>query len=368
MFVTDKNLRKIGVCDVALDSLERAKNVAAKRDDGSQYTIDYEIFDDVPQDSSVAVVGEIVRLCQEKGCDGVAALGGGSVIDTAKSVAISLEYGVDDFLSLQGSEMLHNNMMPLIAIPTTAGTGSEVTCVAVVANHEAKKKLSFTSYKLVPHCSIIDPKLTQSLPPGLTATTGMDALCHAVEAYVSSQKNPLSDAFAHAAVRLIAGNIKRACEKPQDIEARSSLALGATIAGVSFSNAMVGIVHSIGHTMGGMCGIPHGQAMMMLLPECCQSNYDKGVRGYGDLLLDVDEKLYLQIPSEKRDEAFIEMLRSYNNYFAEKYEVRLRLSQFKVPREQLPAIAHNSRYDGSALYNAIEVTEADCLAILEKIW
>ncbi len=159
--------------------------------------------------------------------------------------------------------MLQDELDPLIAIPTTAGTGSEVTLVAVVADTEhAMRNLSYTSYRLVPHIAFLDPKLTASLPPKLTATTGIDALTHAIEAYTSIQKNPISDALAQQAISLISKNLAKSCAEPGDLEARTNLALGSLFAGASFSNAMVGLVHEIGHSLGGICHIPHGQAMM----------------------------------------------------------------------------------------------------------
>ena len=246
----------------------------------------YEVFDQVPPDSSMDVVNEVARLYTERGCDGFVAIGGGSVIDTTKGAAASLACEGVDFATLQGSEILKADLPPLIAVPTTAGTGSEVTLVAVVADTHKHAKLSFTSYKLVPHAAILDPALTSSLPPKLTATTGMDALTHAVEAYTSIQKNPVSDAFAVKAIELIAENLPVACREGANVDARTSLALGSLLAGAAFSNAMVGIVHALGHSLGGLCHIPHGQAMMMLLPHCVRFNLDRGIHAglYGELL------------------------------------------------------------------------------------
>ncbi len=149
------------------------------------------------------------------------AIGGGSVIDTTKGAAASLACEGVDFATLQGSEILHADLPPFIAVPTTAGTGSEVTLVAVVADTQKHAKLSFTSYKLVPHAAILDPALTASLPPKLTATTGMDALTHAIEAYTSIQKNPVSDAFAVKAIELIAANLPVACRDGANVDARA---------------------------------------------------------------------------------------------------------------------------------------------------
>ena len=157
----------------------------------------------VARTPEITLVREGVRLCKEANVDWVLAVGGGSVIDTTKGAAASISVGNRDIAELQGAEILQNDLDPLIAIPTTAGTGSEVTLVAVIADEEAHEKLSYTSYKLVPHVAFLDPLLTASLPPKLTATTGVDALTHAIEAYTSIQKNPVSDALARQAIALI---------------------------------------------------------------------------------------------------------------------------------------------------------------------
>ena len=279
-----------------------------------------------------------------------------------------------DFATLQGSEILKADLPPFIAVPTTAGTGSEVTLVAVVADTHKHAKLSFTSYKLVPHVAILDPALTSSLPPKLTATTGMDALTHAVEAHTSIQKNPVSDAFAAKAVALIAANLPTACRNGADTEARTSLALASLMAGAAFSNAMVGIVHAIGHSLGGLCRIPHGQAMMMLLPHCVRFNLDRGIHAglYGQLL-DVlaparAAALGAGAAPEALDRAFLDELTALNDLFHREYGVPLTLSELGVSRDDLPAVAKQARYDGAALYNETEITLEDAMAVLEAAY
>ena len=160
LVMTDAGLVKLGVAAKLTGVLDAAD-------------VPYEVFDQVPPDSSMDVVNEVARLYAERGCDGFVAIGGGSVIDTTKGAAASLACEGVDFATLQGSEILKADLPPFIAVPTTAGTGSEVTLVAVVADTHKHAKLSFTSYKLVPHVAILDPALTSSLPPKLTATTGM---------------------------------------------------------------------------------------------------------------------------------------------------------------------------------------------------
>lgn len=361
LVMTDAGLMKLGVAAKLTDVLDAAG-------------VAYEVFDQVPPDSSMDVVNEVARLYAARGCDGFIAIGGGSVIDTTKGAAASLACEGVDFATLQGSEILHADLPPFIAVPTTAGTGSEVTLVAVVADTQKHAKLSFTSYKLVPHVAILDPALTSSLPPKLTATTGMDALTHAIEAYTSIQKNPVSDAFAVKAVELIAANLPTACRDGANADARTNLALASLMAGAAFSNAMVGIVHAIGHSLGGLCHIPHGQAMMMMLPHCVRFNLDRGIHAglYGELLDALAPAraagLGANASSDERDRAFCEHLTSLNDLYHDTYGVPLRLSELGVTREDLPAVAKQARYDGAALYNETEITLEDALAILEAAY
>ena len=361
LVMTDAGLVKLGVAAKLTDVLDAAG-------------VAYEVFDQVPPDSSMDVVNEVAGLYTERGCDGFVAIGGGSVIDTTKGAAASLACEGVDFATLQGSEILKADLPPLIAVPTTAGTGSEVTLVAVVADTHKHAKLSFTSYKLVPHAAILDPALTSSLPPKLTATTGMDALTHAVEAYTSIQKNPVSDAFAVKAIELIAENLPVACREGANVDARTSLALGSLLAGAAFSNAMVGIVHALGHSLGGLCHIPHGQAMMMLLPHCVRYNLDRGIHAglYGELLGHLAPAraaaLGPDASTAERDKAFCEHLFELNDLYHDQYGVPLALSELGVTREDLPAVAKQARYDGAALYNETEITLEDALEILEATY
>lgn len=358
LVMTDAGLVKLGVAAKLTRVLDEAG-------------IPYELFDQVPPDSSMDVVNQVAHLYQDKGCDGFVAIGGGSVIDTTKGAAASLACEGVDFATLQGSEILQHDLPPFIAVPTTAGTGSEVTLVAVVADTQKHAKLSFTSYKLVPHAAILDPALTSSLPPKLTATTGMDALTHAVEAYTSIQKNPVSDAFAVKAIELIAKNLPVACAEGGNVDARLSLAVASLMAGAAFSNAMVGIVHAIGHSLGGLCHIPHGQAMMMLLPHCVAYNLEHGIHAglYGELLPFVaPERAAEPMAPAQRDAAFRDALFQMNEQYHRSYGVPLKLSELGVERSQLEAVAKQARYDGAALYNETEITVEVAMGILEAAY
>lgn len=355
LIVTDKNLVALGIAERVFAPLKEAD-------------IPYVVYDQVPPDSSLTVVNEVAELYRTQGCDGWIALGGGSAIDTAKGAAAAVSVGEKDFTGLQGSEILQDDLDTLIAIPTTAGTGSEVTLVAVVADTQNHAKLSYTSYRLVPHLAFLDPQLTASLPPKLTATTGIDALTHAIEAFTSIQKNPISDALALQAIRLISENLAHSCTEPNDLDARTNLALGSLLAGASFSNAMVGIVHAIGHSLGGLCHIPHGQAMMLLLPHCVHFNrshgYHKGL--YGQLLPSLRPDLdTARLSSEEKDALFETELFTMNDFYHREYGVPTQLRELRVTKDQLPQVAKQARYDGAALYNKQEITEEVALEILE---
>ncbi len=359
LVVTGPSLMKLGI----------ARQVTAPLEEEG---IEYDLFADVPPDSSLEAVDQVTHCYVQRGCDGLVAMGGGSVIDTVKGAGACISNGSVDFADLQGSEILRESLPPFIAVPTTAGTGSEVTLVAVVADTAANTKLSYTSYHLVPHAAFLDPALTVSLPAKLTATTGMDALTHAVEAYTSVQKNPISDALARGAIELVVGNLDSACQHPDDRDARANLALASLMAGAAFSNAMVGIVHAIGHSLGGLCHIAHGQAMMLLLPHCVRFNNDHGYHAglYGELLpcLTGSRRSDALATPAARDRAFEQALFAMNKHFNAIYGVPVTLSDLGVDRKKFPAVARQARYDGAALYNEQEITEEIVEQILEEAY
>ncbi|MBW1898739.1 MAG: iron-containing alcohol dehydrogenase, partial [Deltaproteobacteria bacterium] len=217
-------------------------------------------------------------------CDMLIAIGGGSVIDTAKVANLLLVKGgkVSDHMGaylLDSNEKLH----PAIFIPTTAGTGSEVTKVAVIADPDNDVKLPFAEEKFLPDLAILDPEVTVSMPGKLTAATGMDALTHAIEAYVDKEWSPASDALALHSIKLISSNILQACAKPKDLQARGAMLVGSFMAGVAFSHSMVGMVHGISHALGGVYHIPHGLANALILPEVMEYNLDAGIDRFADI-------------------------------------------------------------------------------------
>lgn len=228
-------------------------------------------FMDVPQDSSFETVDAAALMGREAGVDAVVSVGGGSVIDTAKAVAVCLGAG-GKAIDHVGVHMLHGTPVPHVVLPTTAGTGSEVTNTAVIHHLELGRKVYVLDDKLIPNVAILDPLLTLGLPRGLTASTGMDALTHAIEAVVSRTGNPISEGLALQAIRMIAQNLPQCIDRPSDGEARVQMQMASTMAGWAFAVAGVGLVHGMSHALGARRRVPHGTANGILLPHVMRFN------------------------------------------------------------------------------------------------
>ena len=241
------------------------------------------VYDQVPPNSTIQAVEECAALGNAHHCDFIIALGGGSVLDTAKVANLLMVCGgkVADHMGayLLGTQRL----LPFILIPSTAGTGSEVTKVAVIADPEHDVKLPFAETQFLPDLALLDPAVTATLPPKLAAMTGMDALTHAIEAYVDKEWSPAADALALQAIRLIRDALLRACAHPEDAQARGAMLAASCLAGVAFSHSMVGMVHGISHALGGVYHIPHGLANALLLPEVMEYNLETRLDRYADI-------------------------------------------------------------------------------------
>lgn len=253
LVVTDKVLHSNGVLDRMLETLDRS-GVAVS------------VFDDVSPNPYFKDVIAAESLFRQNGCQAVVAVGGGSVLDSAKMIAL-LHTNPGSLDRFEGVQKAKNAAVPLLVAPTTAGTGSEMTAVAVISEQGSGRKLFVTDTKLLPDVIALDAKLMQSMPPGITASTGMDALTHAVESYLNKSSTQETEMQAVAATRLIFQNLSQAFHKGDDIEARSNMALASFYAGASFGRALVGYVHAIAHELGRVCGTPHGYANAMVLPE-----------------------------------------------------------------------------------------------------
>lgn len=328
------------------------------------------IFDDVPPDSSLGTVRSAAKLYRENHCDAIIAVGGGSVIDTSKATNILVSEDGDDLLKYSGAHNLPKPLKPFFVIPTTSGTGSEVTMVAVVSDTEKNVKMPFASYYLMPHAAILDPRMTQTLPPHLTAMTAMDAMTHAVEAYTCMAANPISDAYATAAVKKISTHLFNVLDNPSDAQGRLELAQASTMAGIAFSNSMVGIVHSLGHSLGAVVHLPHGLCMNLFLPYVLE--YNKEVNGdkIADLLLPLaGADIYAQTPAHLRaDKTIATILTMRDRIYSLTKLPRTLRETGKISEAQLDEVAEKALNDGSIIYNPKEATLEDLKSILKKAW
>ena len=225
------------------------------------------VYDGVQPDPTVENVEEALALFHTEGCDALIAIGGGSAIDCAKAIGARVACPKKPLGKLAGVMRVRRRIPTLVAVPTTAGTGSEVTVAAVITDAAKHHKYALMSFPLIPHCAVLDPALTATMPKFLTATTGMDALTHAVEAYIGRSTTKKTRRLALEATALIFGNIERACQNGEDLEARQNMLLAAYRAGIAFSMSYVGYVHAIAHSVGGRYGVPHGLANAVILPH-----------------------------------------------------------------------------------------------------
>ncbi|MCM1991044.1 iron-containing alcohol dehydrogenase [Oceanirhabdus seepicola] len=339
------------IIDILLGALEDYKMDVGK------------VIHDIPIDSSIEVVNDIAKIYRKIGCDSIIAIGGGSIIDTAKGVNIVVSLGGESLLDYQGVDSIDKNLRPLIVAPSTSGTGSEGTAVSVIANKKKNIKMEFISYKVVPDVAVIDPRLTVTLPMRLTASTGIDALVHAIEAYSCLQKNLVSDLYAREAIKLVTENIYKVMFKPKDKDLRFNLLLGSFLAGVAFSNSMVGMVHAIGHSVGAVSGVSHSDAMTILLIPCMKKNLGLCHKEY-DEIYDIlkGEKNKVDNKAEK----CIEELKSLLVSLSQQTGLPLKLHEVGVKKEDFKEIARISINDGAASINPLAVTEKIVYEILEE--
>lgn len=319
------------------------------------------IFDDVPQDTGIEVVNAGADYARRNGADVVISIGGGSVIDTAKGICILLTEGgtLDDF---EGIQMLTRPQMPHIVIPTTAGTGSEVTWIAVIMDKEKGQKRLIVEYFNAPRVAILDPRMTEKLPPLLTSSTGMDAMCHAVESLYSLSRQPVSDGLAMQAVRLLAKYLPVCVEQGSDLAARGQVQIAATMAGWAFGNSMVSLNHALAHSLGAVCHLPHGIANGILLPHCMRFNLEESI---GPLSL-VAESMGVRdrnMPESEAAEAAIDEMAA----FTKKIKHPQRLSEMGVTESDLEKAAELCLFDGAITYNPRIITDkSEALEILRS--
>jgi alcohol dehydrogenase class IV len=321
------------------------------------------VFDGVPQDSSTEVVDRCAAAAKEAGADSFLAVGGGSVMDTAKVADAVFTHGgsareQEGFMLMpreDGGMGRPLELAPLACIPTTAGTGSEASMAAVIKEPREKVKLEIADFPLFPRLAILDPESTRTLPPSVAAATGMDAMTHSVEGYVSTDWSPHQDARSLHALRMIRDNLERAVETPEDEEARGNMLIAANIA-ITFS---LGSVHALSHPVGAHFGVPHGVANAIHLPHVIRFNAEGGP-DIADRYRDIGEILGVDDPD------IGEALAAYVLDFVAKLGLPTRLSQVGVPETGIPELVQGAVGDGTTLLNPREASEEDYAALYRR--
>jgi len=330
------------------------------------------VFDAVPADPPSDVVDAIAARYEETGADSFLAVGGGSVLDSAKGaamIAASRQDGATGLADVRGFDIIRRRLPPMVAVPTTAGTGSEATLVAVISDPQRDVKMEFISPHLIYDAAVLDPVMTRSLPPKGTAATGMDALTHAVEAFSGRQANPVSRSYAATAIRLVSAHIRRAVADGGDQEARMALADASFLAGAAFSNSMVGAVHALGHSVGALCHVPHGVAMAVLLPHVMRFNLPSVEADYAELLLPLaGPEVYAGTPESDRARAAIASIEALQADLETAAGLPRRLRDCGIDEPDYGRIASKALNDGAVITNPKPLGLEDARRILKESW
>ncbi|MFL5800717.1 MAG: iron-containing alcohol dehydrogenase [Roseiflexaceae bacterium] len=351
VIVADEGVARVGLLDRVCAGLAGGIEVAG-------------VFSDVPANSSVAVVDRGAAYARAQGADLIVAVGGGSPIDTAKAMRILLSEG-GSLHDYEGYNVLERPLLPMVAIPTTAGTGSEVTAWAVIRDEAAHVKMHLSSPFLAPDLAILDPEMTRTLPPRLTAATGMDALTHAIEAFVGTNANPISDSLALQAIDMISNNLRGATYSGDDLDARSQMLIASCIAGMAFSSGggSLGIVHAMAHAVGGAFDVHHGTANAILVPYGMRFNSAAVPNRFARIARAMGVNAGGRAEGHVIGDG-IEAVRS----LAVDCHLPARLRDVDVPEGALPMLAEIALGDAAIFTNPHPVSFDDVLELLRAAW
>ena len=308
---------------------------------------------------TVSIVDEATALYTQCGATSIVALGGGSSMDVAKAVGVLANYG-GSITQYEGNFKVPGPIVPMIAIPTTAGTGSEVTASAVITDESRNYKLSVFSYELLPRYALLDPALIMTAPASIAASCGVDALIHAMEAYISTKATPFSDAMAEKAIELIGANLRRFVANRQDEDAACAMMLGCNFAGIAFAWARLGNVHAMSHPVSGYFHVAHGVANSILLPTVLEYN---ALADHGRY-----KKMYNYIHQGSpcienfQPQMLVDEIRKLNNELG----IPARLSDVGVTADKIPAMAEDAMKSGNIPANPRQTTLKDMIALYEK--
>lgn len=346
LVVTDRGLVAAGLAGRVADQLAVA---------GAEPVI----FDAVDENPRLATVEAAVRLGRLHQCDAVLGLGGGSPMDVAKVAAALLPYPDAGPLDLEGNEKLPGDPLPLVLVPTTAGTGAEVTRFAVITDPARPFKFTVISRRMLPQAAIVDPELTLTLPPGLTAATGMDALTHAIESYTNRVYHPVADLYAARAIELIGRSLRTAVAQGRDLAARTDMLLASLLAAMAFTHTRLGNVHAMSHAVGAHFNVPHGVANAILLPPVMEYNLPACI----DRTADVGRLLGEPLDGLSRMEAARRAVAAVRQLAAD-VGIPAGLAAAGVQTDRIPALAADAMQSGNIEVNPRQTRQEDLEALL----
>lgn len=350
LIVTDPVLVKFGVAKMVTDVLDEA-------------SVPYDIFSDVKPNPTVSNVKAGIEAYKNSGADFIIAIGGGSSIDTAKAVGIVINNPeFSDIVSLEGCAPTTHKSVPIVALPTTAGTAAETTINYVIIDEENKKKMVCVDPNDIPAVAIVDAELMYSLPASLTAATGMDALTHAIEGYITKGAWALSDMFEIEAIRMISRNLPTAVAEPSNAVARDAMAVAQYVAGMAFSNVGLGLVHGMAHPMGSLFDIPHGVANALLLPTIMEWNMPACLDKYPAIA----EAMGVDISGMSREEA-AQAACDAVKALAIKVGIPQHLSELGIGADDIQALSDQALADVCTPGNPRDVTLEDIKALYTKV-
>ncbi|MDR1539147.1 MAG: iron-containing alcohol dehydrogenase [Clostridiales bacterium] len=346
------------VSDKNIIELELISKLTAELDASG---IPWILYGGARQDPTAENIEDAYAMYMKNGCDGIAAFGGGSPIDCAKGVCALVASPGKTIEKMKGLLKVGENVPPLFAVPTTSGTGSEATIAAVVSNPETHEKYAIADFHLVPKVAALDPALTFGLPPSITAMTGMDALTHAIEAYIGRSNTSETRRHARLAISLVFESLYAACARGEDAVARRNMQRAAFEAGIAFTRAYVGNVHAIAHTLGGFYGMPHGLANAVVLPYVLDY-YGKSVYESLEELADLISAGDPRSSAKVRAEAFIRGIRELNA----KIEIPEKLEG--IQNEDIPEMCRRAFKEANPLYPVPRIfSEQDFYAIIKMV-
>lgn len=350
LVVTDKGLIQFGVAKMVTDVLDEA-------------AVAYDVFSEVKPNPTVKNVQDGVAAFKASGADLLVAIGGGSAMDTAKGIGIVVanpEFA--DVVSLEGCALTKNKSVPMVALPTTAGTAAETTINYVIIDEEKKKKMVCVDPNDIPAVAMIDAELMYSLPRGLTAATGMDALTHAIEGYITKGAWEMSDMFEIEAIRMISRYLPVAVDEPQNPEGRNGMAVAQYIAGMAFSNVGLGLVHGMAHPMGSLFDVPHGVANALLLPTVMEYNMPECIDKYPRIAEAMGVDIKGMTPQEA-SQAAVDAVRA----LAIRVGIPQHLSDLGIKESDIPALAEQAIADVCTPGNPRECSLEDIKALYRQV-